>query len=266
MTDTPDRRGWCATDAAGAQAHAAPVAASATQQRQLASAEAALQEIAHRLAHDLRTALRHVISYAELLQEGLAQAPPLERPQVVARADKVRHAAQRLAHGLNDLSALARIGCAPMHGAVLDMEALVRAAWNGLELGEGGAGLTVQPPLPRAWGDAPLLEQFWRLQLQALCRSASRTGVPGVVRVSGRPAAGGLQFELQWVPAPPDVALPPGVFPTLAPGHGRAHAEAAHVDALAQRLLGCHGGHSTPLRDDGPPSRGFWLPLPPVFT
>lgn len=266
MTDTLDRRALCATEALCAQAHALPACTSATQQRQLASAEAALQEIAHRLAHELRTALRHVISYAELLQEGMAQAPPLDHQHVAARADKVRQAAHRLAHGLDDVSALARIGCVPLHGAFLDMEALVRAAWCGLAVGEGGAGLSVQPPLPRAWGDARLLEQCWRLQLQALCRAASRTGVPGVVRVSGRPAAGGLLFELHWVPAPPDAAVLPGAIPALPPSGVRTQAEAAHVGALAQRLLGCHGGHGTPLRDDGLPALGFWLPVPPEPT
>ncbi len=212
--------------------------------RQLESAEEALDEVAQRLAHDLRTPLRHVISYAGLLQSGAGlTGDPVQ---------KVVAAAQRLQEGLDELSALARVRQSLLLPQPLDMECLAREAWAELAEPEDGVPLRVIGPLPVVQGDAALLRVVWQRLLQSLRQVAATAGGAGWLEVSGHPVPGGCAFELFWVANAASSAM------AGAPEAG----EAAHVGrrALVRRILGSHGGRCWPLVAQDRPGFGFMLP------
>ncbi len=216
--------------------------------RQLESAEEALDEVAQRLAHDLRTPLRHVISYAGLLQSAEVVTPdPLH---------KVLAAAQRLQHGLDELSALTRVRQSLLLRQPVDMEALARAAWADLVDSDlpDPVRLRVLGPLPVVQGDAGLLRLAWQRLLQALRQVAAAAGGPGWVEVSGYTVPGGCAFELHWVADVTDGA------PQTPPRPAADDPVDAWGRALVRRILGSHGGRCWPLLAQDGPGFGFSLP------
>jgi hypothetical protein len=211
---------------------------------QLDSAEAVLQAVAQRLAHDLRTPLRHVISYAGLLQSADAVTPD--------RLQKVVVAAQRLQQGLDELSALTRVSQSQLQCQPVDMAALARSAWADLGAAEPVA-LQVLGPLPVVHGDVDLLRLVWQRLLQALRQVAVTAGGSGWVEVSGCAVPDGCAFELHWV--------------TGATDGPAAHSQSVAADevcaqdrALVRRILGVHGGRCWPMVAQDRPGFGFSLP------
>ena len=78
----------------------------------LASAEQTLRDISHALAHDLRTSLRHVASYAQL--PGRARHYAGQPEQVARLSHKVIDSSRRLQHLMESVSALARLQAADL--------------------------------------------------------------------------------------------------------------------------------------------------------
>ena len=90
---------------------ASPAASPAELAARLSSAEQTLRDISHALAHDLRTSLRHVVSYAQLLGD-VAQTVESEPAQRLSH--KVVDASRQLQRLMESVSALARLQAADL--------------------------------------------------------------------------------------------------------------------------------------------------------
>lgn len=229
----------------------------AGQTDRLASAEQTLRDISHALAHDLRTSLRHVASYAQLLADPAHAAQP---EQVRRLSDKVVASTRRLQDLMEAVSALARLQVADLQPRQQDTVALVRSVAQALPLLDRGPAVecVIAPDLPPTLGDAALLRRVWHELLDNAWRHARRHPQPRVV-VSHEPVPGGhAWFVHDNGPGfdPQKVAELFGLFQRAqdAPGLGAGL-------ALVRRIVECHGGRVWATAAPGEGARfGFSLP------
>ncbi|MFP8781007.1 sensor histidine kinase [Hydrogenophaga sp. RWCD_12] len=225
----------------------------------LVSAEQTLRDISHALAHDLRTSLRHVASYAQLLGD----LPGAEQPEQVARlSQKVLDSSRRLQRLMESVSDLARLQVEDLRHEWVDNAALVRSVMRGLDIGgeSGSVRCEVVAELPPAFADAGLLRRVWVELLDNAVRHASTSDHP-LVEVGHEAVPGGsayfvhdngLGFE------PERSAMLFGLFqqgagaPSPGPGVGLA---------MVRRIVECHGGRVWASNRPGQgASFGFSLP------
>lgn len=243
-----------APDAGPGLASAVPNAALAAR---LASAEQTLRDISHALAHDLRTSLRHVASYAQLLGDPAHASQP---DQVSRLSLKVIDSSRRLQQLMESVSALARLQASDLHLVSVDTPTLVRTLIR--ELDERSCGSRVAcvlaPNLPPAQADADLLRRVWQELLDNAWRHARSHGQPRI-EISYEAVPGGHAYFVHdnGLGFEPDKAAELfGLFQRaeLAPGLGLGL-------AMVRRIVECHGGRVWATARPGQgASFGFSLP------
>ena len=225
----------------------------------LASAEQTLRDISHALAHDLRTSLRHVASYAQLLGDPAYAGQP---GQVARLSHKVMDSTRRLQHLMESVSALARLQAADLQPVPVNVGEMVQSVIRDLERGRDGSAVAcvLAPGLPPALADAALLRRVWQELLDNAWRHARSHGQPRI-EVSYEPVPGGhayfvhdngLGFE------PEKAAELFGLFQRSSgapdPGLGVGL-------AMVRRIVECHGGRVWATARPGEGARfGFSLP------
>jgi len=123
-----------------------------TRQRE---AEHDLRAFVSQAAHDLRTPLRHLASFPELLEQDLG--PELGEPHR-GWLSAIRRAAHRMQSQVDNLLALARSRLEPLEFGPVDLPRLVDDRMSLLgELLASDATLEITPPLPAVVTDAKLL-------------------------------------------------------------------------------------------------------------
>jgi signal transduction histidine kinase len=225
----------------------------------LDSAEQTLRDIAHALAHDLRTSLRHVVSYAQLLGDP-AYA---DKPEAATRiSHKVLDSSRRLQRLMESMAALARLQVADIQPETVDTAELLRRLIQELDERAGGrrVACVLAPDLPPAVADAALLRRVWQELLDNAWRHARDHASPRI-EVSYEAVPGGhayfvhdngLGFE------PEKAAELFGLFQRAqgapAPGLGLGL-------AMVRRIVECHGGRVWATARPGEGARfGFSLP------
>lgn len=130
----------------------------------LAAAQREMQALTHTVSHDLRAPLRHIVSYAQLVQE---DAGPQLDAEVQGFLATITDSARHLSAMLDGLLALSRIGTVPLQWAEVPLQTLVQEVMT--ELGRAGANAGVQwhiaPVMPVVRADAALLRQALLLVL-----------------------------------------------------------------------------------------------------
>ena len=127
---------------------------------ELAAARAEMQAFTAKVSHDLRAPLRHITSFAQLLQE---EAGPVLGSEAQEFLGHITGSAKHLAQMLDALLALNRAGTLPVHLQAVDLQALVAQLVH-----ERVQALTACQPerlvrwqvaadMPRVRADAPLL-------------------------------------------------------------------------------------------------------------
>lgn len=206
----------------------------------LASAEQTLRDISHAFAHDLRTSLRHVSSYAQMLGDPAYAGQP---EQAARLAHKVLEASRRLQHLMASVSALARLQPHDLQPETVDTAELVRSLIREMDAGSSGrrVACVVAPDLPPARADAALLRRVWQELLDNAWRHAREHAQPRIdIRHEAVPGGhaylvcdNGQGFE------PAKAAELFGLF-------RRSVAEPAHGLgvglAMVRRIVECHGG------------------------
>ncbi len=245
-------------DLDGADAGPALAATDAALAARLASAEQTLRDISHALAHDLRTSLRHVTSYAQLLSDPAHAGQPEQASRL---AHKVLDSSRRLQRLMESVAALARLQAADLRLETVATTELVRGLVRDLDERGGGprVACVLAPDLPPVRADAMLLRRVWQELLDNAWRHAATHGQPRIeVRHEAVPGGraffvhdNGLGFE------PEKAAELFGLFQRplgASPGLGVGL-------AMVRRIVECHGGRvwATARPGEGA-SFGFSLP------
>lgn len=100
---------------------------------QLEAANKELEAFSYSVSHDLRTPLRSIDSFTEMLLDGYADQLDATGQDYLKR---VRKASQRMAQLIDDLLQLSRMTRAEMHRATVDLSALARAILSELQQGQ----------------------------------------------------------------------------------------------------------------------------------
>jgi len=123
----------------------------------LEAANKELDAFNYSVSHDLRTPLRHIDGFVELLQVNAADK--LDR-QSLGHLQKIVESAKRMGGLIDDLLAFSRMGRAKLRATKLSLDDLVRAARRDLEGPTEGRKIEwVIQPLPDVQGDPVLLRQ-----------------------------------------------------------------------------------------------------------
>ena len=226
----------------------------------LASAEQTLRDISHALAHDLRTSLRHVASYAQLLGDPSYAGQP---GQVTRLSHKVMDSTRRLQHLMESVSALARLQAADLRPIRVDVDQMVQVVLRDLQLGQRShpVSCVLAPGLPPAFADAALLRRVWEELLDNALRHALSHDRPRI-EVSCEAVPGGHAYFVHdnGLGFEPEKATELfGLFQRArgapAPGLGVGL-------ALVRRIVECHGGRVWATARPGEGARfGFSLPV-----
>ena len=128
------------------------------------SANKELESFSYSVSHDLRAPLRSIVGFAQAMKEDHGADLGEEGNR---KLDIVRNEALRLGVLIDDLLSFSRLGRKAMQMAELNMTALVRSSWDGLQQAKtsgetDAAQVTFHiSALPSATGDRVLLGQVW---------------------------------------------------------------------------------------------------------
>ncbi|GHF44145.1 signal transduction histidine kinase [Deinococcus metalli] len=151
----------------------------------LVAANRDLQAFAHSASHDLRTPIRHIASFAELLARRL----PVEDERSRSALTQIETAARRLSDTVDGLLMLSTSGQQPLSVVAVDLDALTHTITAELSADHPGRVIEwVVRPLPTVLGDASLLT----LVLQNLLGNAvkyTRECTPAVITVEAATSA-----------------------------------------------------------------------------
>ncbi|MBB5232761.1 PAS domain S-box protein [Deinococcus budaensis] len=140
---------------------------------ELQDANRELEAFSYSVSHDLRTPLRHIVGFGDLLRKDAAGSlsPKSERYLGV-----ITDAAGRMSRLIDDLLEFSRMGRQELRRGPVDLGGVVREVWASLEPDRAGRDVTLDlGPLPTVQGDAALLTQvFANLLSNALKYSRTR--------------------------------------------------------------------------------------------
>lgn len=243
-------------DSGSGPSHAASAVALAAR---LDSAEQTLRDIAQALAHDLRTSLRHVISYAQLLGDP-AYA---DQPEAAKRISlKVLDSSRRLQRLMESMAALARLQVADVQLETVDTTALLRRLIRELDERTHGhrVACVLAPDLPPAVADAGLLRRVWQELLDNAWRHA-RSHVSPRIEVSYEAVPGGHAYFVHdnGLGFEPEKAAE--LFGLFQRAQGAPDPGLGLGLAMVRRIVECHGGRVWATARPGEGARfGFSLP------
>lgn len=226
---------------------------------QLESANRELESFSYSVSHDLRSPLRAIDGFSQMLQEDYAARLDDEGRRLL---DVIRDNSRKMGRLIDDLLDFSRLGRKPLSAAQVDMTTLAAEVLQNLEQAQG----PLQPrvtlnPMPAAWCDPVLIRQAWVNLLSNAIKFSSRREAP-VVEVNGHLNGGdavycvkdnGAGFDMQYY----DKLF--GVFQRL---HSADEFPGTGVGlAIVQRVVSRHGGR---VWAEGEPGKGatFYFSLP----
>jgi len=217
-----------------------------------------LESFAYSVSHDLRTPLRAIDGFSNILLEDYGDKLDAEGRRVL---NVVRDSTVKMSRMIDDILAFSRAGRAEMTTAPVDMEALVRVAIKDLEVATVDRKVTfIVGALPQARGDAPMMQRVWMNLLENAVKFTGQKP-EAVIEVGATTGGGetsyfvrdnGAGFDMQ------NVNKLFGVFQRL---HGAEFTGTGIGLAIVKRIVTRHGGR---VWAEGEPNRGatFWFALP----
>jgi len=166
-------------------------------QAELDAMRAEMQHFTYAVSHDLRAPLRHILSYAQLVQE---DAGPQLNAEVQEFLTTITDSARHMGVLLDGLAALSHVGSTPLDIGPVSLQELVQAQSQALaaQHPQRNVDWRIASDLPLVQADATLLCQALAQVLgNALKFSAPRE--PAVVEVSAEPvqSSGGVCLQVR---------------------------------------------------------------------
>lgn len=226
----------------------------------LEEANRSLEAFSHALSHDLKKPIRHMVSYAEIVQEALA-ADDIASAQ--AYCSKIVAAGMRLQSLIDGMLEFSRMGRRGINPSWVVMADLVNDC-----LGEVAASFqcrrfsaTGQETLSEVWADPVLLREVWANLIDNAFKYSSREELTQLVFACAA-SDSGWKLSLRDNGCGFNPAMQSHIFQMF----GRANPDAAIAGdgiglALCQRIVQAHGGR---IWAESAPGEGsvFFLFLP----
>lgn len=150
----------------------------ATLEAELAALRGEMQAFTYTVSHDLRAPLRHIVSYAQLVQE---DAGPLLNAEVQGFLATMTDSARHMGRMLDGLGALSQLGTATVTLAPVPLNVLVDEVVDGFARQYPGRAIDwrIAPNLPTVLADTALLRQA----LQQVLDNAAKFTAPRAAAV-----------------------------------------------------------------------------------
>lgn len=127
--------------------------------QRLAAANQELESFSYSVSHDLRTPLRAIDGFSQVVMEDYANLLPEEGRR---HLQTIRNSARQMGRLIDDLLAFSRMGRTPMRKREVQTVGLVEEVLKELSAQEGGRQIEVKiGDLPACMGDAALLRHVW---------------------------------------------------------------------------------------------------------
>jgi PAS domain S-box-containing protein len=229
---------------------------------ELTAINAELETFTYSVSHDLRSPLRHIIAFADLLKQSLNAPADSETAGYIKN---IETASSRMASLIEDLLEFSRIGQVELKRESVDLRSLVNDVITGLALQIEGRKIDWQiGPLPNVLADAPMVQQVF---LNLIDNALKFTRHQEIARIE----VGSRQETNAWVIYVRDngVGFDPayqaklfGVFQRL---HSRTQFEGTGVGlAIVRRAVQRHSGHTWAESEEGRGSTFYFsLPITP---
>jgi light-regulated signal transduction histidine kinase (bacteriophytochrome) len=225
-------------------------AALRTRTAQLAQAENDLAAFSHSIAHELRTPLRGMKSFIEIV---LDDFPASLEPEVKRYLEMALAGSRRMECLIEDLLFFSRINRLPLSPSEVDLDALVTEVWA--ELGDLQKNRSIdfrQTSLPPARADRTLLRHVW----QALLHNAlkfTRTRESAVIEVGARAEKSPVCYFVRDNGVGFDMKYSDKLFRLFERQHSQQAGAGSGVGlAAAHRIIRRHGGRIWPeARENG---------------
>jgi PAS domain S-box-containing protein len=208
---------------------------------QLEAANQELESFSYSVSHDLRAPLRHIHGFVRALQQRLATHDALTDPKVAHYLQVIDSSSQKMAHLIDGLLTLSRIGRKPMTTASVSLHQLVEEAIAVVQP-QGDSDSTAKfkvGPLPVVQGDATLLQQVLTNLIGNAVKFSSHHPVPQI-EIGSLPHEvifirdNGAGFQMDYA----DKLF--GAFQRL---HSQTEFEGTGIGlAIVQRIIHRHGG------------------------
>ena len=126
---------------------------------EIAAATSALEAFSYSVSHDLRAPIRHIISFAELLNRSNSDRLNEDGLRYLAR---IVESGQRMRELIEALLELSRLGRVKMQGSQLNLTSMVETIQRDFSVDLSGRRIewTIHP-LPNPWGDEILIRQVF---------------------------------------------------------------------------------------------------------
>ena len=228
-------------------------------QRDAASAEAVeeLDKLSYGISHDLRSPLRAIGGFAQMLEEDCSAALDDNGRRYVS---VIRAGAGKIERQIEGLLTYARVGRQPLTVGQVDMSTLARRALEAAGSVEDIAGIAV-PPLPEARGDADLLYHVWHNLLANALSFSSRTPARRI-EIGGERAQEESVWHVRDNGAGFDMRYAQKLFGMFQRLHGEDEFPGVGAGlAIVRRIVTRHGGR---VWAEGSPGGGacFYFALP----
>jgi len=211
-----------------------------TLERALAERDAELDSFSYGISHDLRSPLRAIGGFAQMLDEDCAASLDDNGRRYV---QVIRDSAHKLERLIEGLLAYSRVGRQPIRPGIVDMTTLARRALKAASSGRSGpAPEIILHELPQASGDPDLLYHVWNNLLTNALTYTSRTAAPRI-EISGAHAEGETSWQIRDNGAGFDMRYAPKLFGMFQRLHTEDEFPGAGTGlAIVRRIVTRHGG------------------------
>ncbi len=225
----------------------------------LETANRELESFSYSVAHDLRTPLRAIASYAEMLNEDFGAQLPVEARRYIG---VIRDGAGRMERLIADLLAFSGLGRATLKRDLHDPKPhVLRVCKEVLENHTGTMPQIEVRDLPSVVGDSALLRHVWTNLIDNAVKYSGKAAAPRI-EISGRLEAGETVFAVRDNGAGFDMRYANKLFGVFQRLHGEDEFPGTGVGlAIVERVISRHGGR---VWAHGEPGRGavFSFSLP----
>ncbi|MDJ0844542.1 PAS domain S-box protein [Crocosphaera sp.] len=205
---------------------------------QLEATNQELDSFCYSVSHDLRAPLRHIHGFVNALKQRLLGTDVMDDPKVIHYLEVIEKSSEKMAHLIDGLLTLSRVGRRELRFHEVDLNSVVKAAMNTVSSADQTIDFKVGM-LPTVSGDSALLQQVFVNLLQNSIKF-SRGQNPILIEINCLDdgtvcvADHGVGFDMQYIEQ---------LFGAFQRLHSQKDFEGTGIGlSIVQRIIHRHGG------------------------